>query len=135
MEGAASTSKVERGGPSRVGSEPQILVFQGKSDCLSNMFPCVIRAGGKKHKSSEHLYQYTRAMYLGRPDLADQVLQAKNGFDTKRICKSIREDPRWKKVQVEEMRKILALKAKQVPAFRMKLLGARDCILAEAVGL
>ena len=44
---------------------PNVVPFAGASDVLSNFYPWELKAFGVTHKSSEHAFQYVKAVRSG----------------------------------------------------------------------
>jgi ribA/ribD-fused uncharacterized protein len=93
--------------------------FLGAADKLSNMFPCKIEYQNRIWNSSEQIYQYRKAVFAKNNVAASRIAQCSNGFEAKRIGKSLFQGPhkdelneQWTAVKVRTMRKILREKFK-----------------------
>ena len=64
-----------------------IVAFQGYKHVLSNMYRCKLLKYGKIFHSSEALYQYKKAVFHNRYDVAKKIISSKNGFEAKYIAK------------------------------------------------
>lgn len=63
--------------------------FREEYDFLSNMYPVDIMFAGIKMHSSEHIYQYLKAVHLKDEDLKHKVLFSKNGYEAKKLMKGL----------------------------------------------
>ena len=48
-----------------------VITFVGKSDHPSNFYPCEVKVFGVLHRSSEHAYQYSKAIQTGKDKVAE----------------------------------------------------------------
>ena len=105
--------------------------MQGARDPLSNFFPCTLEFEGRTFKSAEHAYQYQKAEFFDRADLAYQVMMANDAAAAKRVFKPEKEKFKirmhnrsweWNRDRRWVMEDVLREKAKQVPEFREALI-------------
>ena len=99
----------------------EIVVFQGKSNPLSNFYPCDLKVFGEHHKSAEHAYQLTKAIRAGNLDAAKKVREAATAFDAKQIGHKITDPQDWSKEKEIVMEEIVSSKAEQIPEVKIKL--------------
>ena len=97
--------------------------FQSHYAYLSNMFPCVIKDDGITYKSAEHYYSADMARFHDRQDLIDDIIEAQDGYEAKRIVKNIKKKEEWQDAKIKVMRKIINLKFEQNDNLRDRLLG------------
>ena len=97
----------------------EIVVFQGKSNPLSNFYPCDLKVFGENHKSAEHAYQLTKAIRAG--NAAKKVREAATAFDAKQIGHKITDPQDWSKEKEIVMEEIVSFKAEQIPEVKIKL--------------
>ena len=62
---------------------------QGTGDVLSNFYPFTFSYKGMRFRSSEHAYQYEKAMFLGDRELAEEVYGSQHAGQAKRFWKPI----------------------------------------------
>lgn len=110
-----------------------VTPFQGKDDILSNFYPCTIHFQGIIGKSSEHCYQYVKAIRRGKPEIATRIKDAPNAFLAKKFARDLPYSHTWADEKLELMETVLDAKAKQVPEFREELRQSQSNRLVEAV--
>lgn len=108
-------------------------VFQGRSDVLSNYYMCEINCHGIIAKSSEHAYQYVKAIRRGCLEIAKLIKDAPSAHLAKQAAKRLPYNTNWKNEKVSVMKDILEHKARQVPEFRDTLVNSKPNKLVEAV--
>lgn len=111
----------------------QITVFQGKDDVLSNFYPCEINCHGILAKSSEHAYQYVKAIRRGELDVAKNVKDAPTAYLAKQAGNKLPYCKNWNNQKVDVMKDIVKEKSKQVPEFNDVLMETKSSTLVEAV--
>ena len=125
---------LERACPKRLQTpRDDVIGFKGAGDVLSNFYPCEIRFEGQSFASTEHAYQFYKAMHCGRSDVAQLILQTKQTRSVKIISKRLKTSDAWKTHKIPLMKKLIRAKAACEPKYRQKLLQSCDHILAEAV--
>ena len=67
-----------------VENNPNIQMFFGKDNVLSNFYPCQINIFGVTHKSAEHALQYVKSMRSGEVPRATAVQEAATALDAKK---------------------------------------------------
>ena len=104
----------------------KVTVFQGKDDVLSNHYMCDINCHGIIAKSSEHAYQYVKAIRRGCLDTAKMIKEAPTAYLARQASKRLPYDPNWKNEKVDVMKNILEEKCKQVAEFRDVLISSKS---------
>ena len=110
----------------------QVTAFAGRFDPLSNFYPCEVRIFGMKYRSSEHAYQYAKAIQIGKDKVANRILEATSAYQAKTEASYLPYNPHWITQKEKVMQNILHAKAKSCPEFREALLDSQN-VLAEAV--
>lgn len=109
------------------------VFFAGEYSPLSNLHPCRLETEERIFPSSEHLYQYERALALDRNDVAEQVLETTTPRDAMIKGKQIKATDEWTKTEgLNIMKTILQLKFETVPRFRDLVLQHHGKIFVEA---
>ena len=102
-------------------SQDDVVVFQGKSNPLSNFFPCDLHVFGERHKSAEHAYQLTKAIRSSNPDAAQKVRDAETALEAKRIGHTVPDPPGWDEDKETVMEEIVAEKVEQIAEVKAKI--------------
>lgn len=110
-----------------------VTPFQGSSDILSNFYPCTINIHGINAKSSEHAYQYVKAIRRGKLDVAKRIESAPTAFLAKKTANELPFSETWAEEKLDVMTQIIEEKAKQVPEFKTELLETKSNSIVEAV--
>ena len=97
-----------------VEEQTNLVVTNGRDSVLSNFHKCDLDIFGMKHKSSEHAYQYVKAMRSGDLVRANMIRDCKAAIDAKRICKLVVPTEHFVSQRESLMREILEAKAVQV---------------------
>lgn len=98
---------------------------RGATDVLSNFFYCRISFRGQHYCSAEQAYQHSKALFLRRSDVSQQILNTANPVQIKNLSKQLKNDPNfqnWENQKKDLMRELLWVKSKQVGLFRSELL-------------
>ena len=111
----------------------KVIAFQGADDILSNFYPCQIRCHGIIAKSSEHAYNYVKAIRRGSPEVALAVKDAPTAALAKQAEKRLPFDPKWNDEKVQVIKDILIAKCDQVPEFHRALITSNKNKIVEAV--
>ncbi len=114
--------------------EQSVLCFKGPHFVFSNMYRCQMMHSGLDFTSSESAYQWQKAVDLGRPDTAQRIRDAADGFRAKALSKDLDSDLafEWRQEHgVRVMEAILEAKLEQVPEFRSQLMETGSAVLAE----
>lgn len=110
----------------------EFIKFRGHDNPLSNFYPCELDVFGVHCKSSEHAYQYRKAMELNKPDIALKILNAPTASDAKYISNSSLEiDDRWHDIKDGVMFDVLTCKANQCSSFHHMLKSTSGKTLVE----
>ena len=112
-----------------------IRAFRGYQHPLSNHFACRLKVYESEFKSVEHAYFWHMAREFGNSDLATQIKNSAHAGEVKRLSKLIAEDDKrftWEADNIEVMKVLLQVKAKQCAQFRNCLIENKGKTLAEA---
>jgi len=109
-----------------------ITTIFGSQNPLSNHYPCTVKVMGHSFASAEHAYLHTKALNSTRPEIAQNIKDAKSASEAKLISKEIPFNPVWLNRREEMMETILNAKVQQVPAFKDALIASGDDILVGA---
>ena len=85
-----------------------------------------------KYRSSEHAYQYAKAIQIWKDKVANRVLEATSAYQAKTEASYLPYNPHWITQKEKVMQNIFHAKAKSCPEFREALLDSQN-VLAEAV--
>lgn len=103
-------------------------------DFLSNFYPCNFTYRGFMFDNSEKAIMWSKAMHFGAVEVANQILQAPNPREAKRLGRS-RQIPfvesEWEKVREKVFLDVLRAKF-DTPHMKQKLLDTGDRKLVEA---
>ena len=106
---------------------------QGAGDVLSNFYPFTFSYKGIRFRSSEHAYQYEKAMFLGDRELAEEVYGSQHAGQAKRFGSQLtyKHSNRpifqsWEMKKKDIMRGILWEKSQQCDLFRSELLKTQN---------
>ena len=104
---------------------PNLEIFRGPKNPLSNFFETNIQIEDLHFISIEHVYQYTKAKYHGLNDLAIDIQQAKSPRNAQLLGNTIVDiDNEWNKDKLEA-------KYEQCPGFVQKIHNTSDKLLVE----
>ena len=100
-----------------------LISFHGLCECtvtffheyiyLSNFFPCALTIDGVKFPSAEHAFQYARANQLGCPEIATQILRAKDSREAERLGSLLTSISEWKVNRRKVMKRVIYEKCRQ----------------------
>ena len=113
--------------------DQEIITFN--NNILSNMYPCEIEYNEMSFKSSEHLYQYLKCTELEMPQLANQVKEAENAFQAKRLTSMIDSEKikkHWNDKKYTVMLDVLIAKLNSNDLFAQTLIDTGNSKLVEA---
>ena len=106
---------------------------QGAGDVLSNFYPFTFSFKGMRFRSSEHAYQYEKAMFLGDRELAEEVYGSQHAGQAKRFGSQLtyKHSNRhifqsWEMKKKDIMREILWEKSQPCDLFRSELLKTQN---------
>ncbi|XP_062603277.1 homeobox protein Hox-A3-like, partial [Saccostrea cucullata] len=109
------------------------IYFKGEHHILSNFYPCVLMFQGLTFQSSEHLYQYLKAVEHSDPYLANQIQNAPTAKISKQISKLVNTTSHWHSIKNKIMLKVLAIKFNQCAEFKNYLLSTNKRVLIHNV--
>lgn len=101
-----------------------IIFFKGDDCPLSNFYPCWLTRDGRIFNCATQMYAYDHLVFMGKNNLALNVLQARNGYDAYEMLKNT--FPYTSKTfnmrqQLTCMKKIIQIKYNQCEEFRRYL--------------
>ena len=111
-----------------------VTAFKGSKDILSNFYPCTIHVYEKSFPSSEHAYQYAKALCHGQAKIAQDILKADNAWEGKKLGGKVVIEYLWNYLKVTVMQHIIRSKARCVPAYKQALLSAKSTIVEAVPG-
>ena len=98
-----------------------VVLFRGKENVLSNLFPCTINVFGESFESAEHAFQCVKAIQSGDILAAEKIREAETALDAKRIGNLVTPSDAWIAEREKKMTEIIQHKAEQVEEFRSAL--------------
>ena len=101
----------------RVDPKPEPIFVKGPSCSLSNFYACKIIYDDIVFGSAEHLYQFRKAIFHKRFDLAYHIRHAVHAGKAKDLAYGIVSSQEWFHAKANIMQEILLLKYQQVPKF------------------
>lgn len=107
------------------------LMFKGAKSSFSNFFPTPITVWNTTFKSTEHAYQFRKAVEMGQHGTADEIQHAANGWKAMNIAESIKTNDHWGNIKQSVMYQLLQVKAEQCPVFRQDLMASHGQMLIE----
>ena len=111
---------------------PNLEIFRGKTNPLSNFYPVDLMVEEITFTSVEQLYQYTKASFHGRDDLAEKILKSTTPRSAQVIGDSINEvSDDWDGECSNIMKRLLALKFQESEDFRNKIEDTGNKIIVE----
>ena len=108
--------------------------FRADSNLLSNFFKCSIDFNGRAFKSSGHIYQFTKCMFLKHDDLANLIDTTETPRDVNALSDKLNKHERmaeWSNIKVDVMHKILRAKWNCSGRFRQTLMATSNLTTAE----
>ena len=84
------------------------------------------------HRSSEHAYQYSKAIQTEKDKIAERILEAKSAYQAKVEASFLPFNPNWIDEKEKVMEQVLRAKSNGCPEFCEALLNS-DTVIAEAV--
>ena len=95
------------------------LLFRGQYSSLSNLYPCTLELDGVTYNSAEQLYQYKKAIALGKNQVADKIIQSQTPYEAMKEGKTVDAPEEWVvSTGVEIMKDVAAIKYSQNTSFR-----------------
>lgn len=115
-------------------NQDNVTSFAGHDNPLSNFYPCFLNVFGVNHHSSEHAFQYVKAIRCGDIQKAQAIQEAETALDAKKLGKDIPNTDEFISKREEIMEEILNAKYSQVDDFRSAVKkGTPSTIFAESV--
>ena len=102
-----------------------VIPFRADSNPLSKFFKCSITLDDRVFQSSEHAFQFTKAMFLKSDNLAESIYSASSPHEAKTIAAQLISHNNmadWLKSNVDIMRTILRAKWNCSGRFRQTLM-------------
>ena len=127
---------------SKAGSDPPptkerkvtggLLLFKGENNPLSNLYILEkpIRYHGLDFMSSEHAYQWSKAVVHKQFQIANQILKV-SSRQAMHLGKSIKTSEKWKENKVKLMTKLVLMKCEVSRSYKDYLLSTTNSILVE----
>ena len=112
-----------------------VIPFRADYNPLSNFYKCSITLDDRVFQSSEHAFQFTKAMFLKSDNLAESIYSASSPHEAKTIAAQLISHNNmadWLKINVDVMRKILRAKWNCSGRFRQTLMSTCGMTIAEA---
>ena len=109
-----------------------VTTFAGKADPLSNFYPYEGKVFGMLHRSSEHAYQYSKAVQTGKDKVDERILEAKSAYQAKVKTTYFPFNLNWIDQKEKVMEQVLHSKANCCPEFCEALTNSEG-VIAEAV--
>ena len=108
------------------------VYFFGRYSKFSNFYPSPINNSGTVFPTVEHLYQFAKAKFHNKEDIACDIMKSADPKNAKALGDKIQEQSEWKETAAVDVM-IDALKAKfRIPSFKQLLLNTRGKTLVEA---
>ena len=107
------------------------LNFRGPNSTFSNFFLTPITVWGMTFKSTEHAYNYRKAVEMAHHTTAEEIRHAVSGRDAMRIAESIATSDYWSNIKQSVMYQLLQVKAAQCSEFRNDLIASQGKLLIE----
>ena len=101
--------------------QKDVIAFGGKDDPLSNFYECEIDIFGFKHPTSEHAFQYAKAMRSGDIMRAMSIREATTPLEAKQIGKQVTTSDQWEDTKEDVMREIIEKKFDQCKELKDEL--------------
>ena len=108
-----------------------IIAFKGRKHVLSNFYPCSFIYKGYWFNCGEQAYQWEKAIFHYRLNIAEYILKLKDPYAQKICTKSLVIDEEWLTKRVFYMKQILIAKSEFVPEYKHLLLHSKG-VLVEA---
>ena len=128
-----SVSLTDYSGPVYTNNE-NIVKFRGPRSPLSNFYECNIEVWDVKFPTTEHAYNYRKAIEMGYHVTAESIRRASTAREAQIIANDIETDDIWTDMKQKVMYQLLQEKVRQCPAFRDELRSTNEKILVEDTG-
>lgn len=107
------------------------IKFKGGRSSFSNFHRAHVKIWGMTFLSSEHAYQYRKAVTMNQWEEAETILHARTPHQAKEISQDIITDQRWQNIRIGVMYDILREKVRQCHAFLRDLKASNERVLIE----
>ena len=117
---------------------PRPVGGKGETYILSNFYPCRVNVFGEVFKSGEATYQWRKAKFMGRDQVAQEILVAPHARETKddrkRALGGAVQLARWEEgMRVKVMKEVLETKARGCEEFVSELRSTGEREIEEVV--
>jgi ribA/ribD-fused uncharacterized protein len=117
--------------PSSMLPQENTLRFRGSHNPLSNFYPTSLMVWNTTFQSTEHAYNFRKAVEMGQHTTAEKIRHAPNAFTSMQIANEVITDDRWANMKQSVMNQLLQEKAKQCDTFHIYLMNSRGKQLVE----
>jgi ribA/ribD-fused uncharacterized protein len=107
------------------------VLFNGPRDPLSNLYMTPINIWGIKFESTEHAYNYRKAVEMSQFATAEDIRNAGTSHEAMHIAKRVNTDDRWLNMKQNVMYELLKVKLSQCAAFQRSLAASKGKMLTE----
>ena len=116
-------------------NEQNIITIRSPKNAQCNYYMCKISIYGHTFHSSEQAYQWKYTNYIGRNDLAQEILATKTPEKAKEIASRVPRHMQkdWHSIKIGIMEEILLEKLKKCDDFENSLINSGDKKIVEAV--
>ena len=116
-------------------NEQDIITIRSPKNPLCNYYMCTISIYGHTFHSSEQAYQWKYTDYIGRNDLAQEILTTKTPEKAKEIASRVPRHMQkdWHSIKIGIMEEILLEKLKKCDDFKNSLISSGEKKIVEAV--
>ena len=111
--------------------ESQPIKFKGPGSSFSNFYAVPLHMWGMTFASSEHAFQYRKAVEMNQHVTAEKIRQAPTARDAQLVAKTIQTNDRWSHIKQSVMYELIQEKAKQCPTFHKDLQASEGRLLVE----
>ena len=123
----ARTSQI----PSTALAADSPVKFRGANNTFSNFYMTPIKVWSISFKSTEHAYNYRKALEMAQHSTAEEIRHAGSGREAMAIAESISTNDHWANIKQSIMYQLLEAKAEQCSVFRRDLIASRGKLLIE----
>ena len=107
------------------------IMFRGAKSSFSNFFPAPITIWSTTFRTTEHAYQFRKALEMGQHAIADNIRHAPTGWKAMDMAESITTNEHWGNIKQSIMYQLLQVKAEQCSVFRRDLEASKGEMLVE----
>ena len=109
------------------------LPFGGRSDPLSNFYPCQFIYKKITYETREQCIQHQKALYSKCSDVADAIMKTPDPGQAKTLSKCIQKSQAWEEAEMDVYEDLCYNAAQQNDKYYNCLIDTEDQILVEAV--